>query len=406
MLTITLAQLKSDITPMLKGTSLREVTDFYGIAAKAANRMLSRINPEETRRTVTMTTPFYDNVNDYPLASDYKRMIDIKPQANRQSQPGLSNYNQTTPRQFDEELGPNTFSIQWNNMVRTIRAQRLPSGNVALLDPFDSSTSNGSWAASVDASGFYTETLNYVEGNASLGMDLSGSTGSGVITNSTASAVDLSAYRYQDASMLWVFIPTGYSSRFTSFKLLRGESASAYKEVTVTTKADGTAFNDGWNYLMFNWNTASTTGSPTNLLNTYRKFTITYSAGTAISGFLIDGWSNSFGQLYEIEYYSEYLFRSSSGTWKSVPDSDTDLVNVSPSSYEILKTEMMVDITQIIRIGSQRASELADWRMMLNGQPPNRYIKDPQYRGLYADYQANFPSSAIITRTTTYRFDL
>lgn len=406
MLQITLAQLKSDIAPMLRGTSLRQITDFYGVAAKAANRMLSRINPEETRRIVTMTMPFYDNVQDYPLVSDYKRMIDIRPQANRQSMPGLSNFSQTTPRQFDEFLTPNSFSIQWNNMVRTIRAQRLPAGNVQMMDSFDSPTSNGSWSVGGDASNIGTQVLNYVEGNGSTSLDLSGSTGLANIVNSTASVVDLSSYQYQDASMLWFWIPIGYSARFTSFTLQRGESASAYRSVTVSTKADGTAFTDGWNFLLFNWNNGTTTGAPTNTQNTYRKFLINYTTGTAINNCFIDSWTNAFGQLYEIEYYSEYLFRSSSGAWKAVPDSDTDLVNVSPSSYEILKTEMMVDITQIIRTGSARISELSDWRIMLNGQPPNRYIRDPQYRGLYADYIANFPSSAIPTRTAYYQFDL
>lgn len=406
MISVTLAQLKSDITPMLRGTSLRQVTDFYGTVARAANRMLARISPEETRRTVTMTTPFYDNLYDYALVSDYKQMLDIRPQANRQDMPGRSYFSQTTPRQFDINLDPDSFSIRWNNMIRTLRAARLPAGNVAMLDPFDSATSNGSWSANVDASGLYTEPLNYVQGNSSLGFNLSGSTGSANLLNTTASVVDLSAYNYEDASMIWFWIPVGTSSRFTSFNLIKGDSATAYKSQTVTTKADGTAFSDGWNLLYFSWVTASTTGVPTNTINTYRKFTVTYSAGTAISGCLIDSWTNSFGQLYEIEYYSEYLFRTTAGTWISTPTLDTDLVNVSPSSYEILKAEIMVDITKLIRTGAAQQTELSEWRTQLNGQAQNRYVKDPPYHGLYHDYLSMYPSSAILTRTKTYDFDV
>lgn len=406
MIQVTLAQLKSDITPMLRGTSLRQVTDFYGTVARAANRMLARISPEETRRTVTMTTPFYDNLYDYALVSDYKQMLDIRPTANRQDMPGRSYFSQTTPRQFDINLDPNSFSIRWNNMVRSLRAARLPAGNVAMLDPFDSATSNGSWSANTDASGLYTEPLNYIQGNASLGFNLDGLTGAAYLLNTTASVVDLSAYHYEDASMFWVWIPVGTSARFTSFNLIKGDSATAYKSSTVTAKADGTAFTDGWNLLLFNWVSASTTGSPTNTNNTYRKFSIAYTAGAAIPGVLVDSWTNAFGQLYEIEYYSEYLFRTSTGTWISTPTSDTDLVNVSPSSYEIFKAEIMVDITKLIRTGSQQQVELAEWRVQLNGQPQNRYVKDPPYHGLYADYLSMYPSSAILTRTKTYDFDL
>ena len=406
MLTVTLAQFKSDIAGKMKGTSIREIKDFYGSASSAANHMLARIDPAETRRTATLSTPFFDNLNDYALMTDYKGMIDIRPQANRTSQPGNSHYVETSPRQFNERLTADSFSIRWNNMVRTLRAQVLPQGNVVTMDPFDSSTSNGTWTAEGDASTLYTENLNYVEGNGSLGFSLSGATGAADLVNSTAAVLDLSSYNYNDASMLFVYIPIGYSSRFTSFTLRRGSSATAYKAQSVTTKADGTAFTDGWNLLFFNWATATTTGSPDNTQNTYRRFGIGYSVGTAITGVLVDGWTNAFGQLYEAEYYSEYLFRNSSGTWISVPTSDSDLINVGPASYEILKAEMMVEVTKQIRTGAVQVTELADWRLFLNGQPQTRYVKDPPYHGLYADYLRQYPSSRIVTVTKTYDFDV
>lgn len=405
MITISLAQLKSDIAAKMKGTSIREVADFYGTVAAAANRMLARIDTEETRRTVTLSTPFWDNVQDYPIATDYKAMIDIRPQANRTDMPGLSHFTQTGARQFNERLSPNSSSIRWNNMIRTLRAQRLPAGNVTTLDTFDSATSNGTWTAQGDASGLYTETLNYIQGNAALGLNLSGATGAAYIVNSTATAVDLSALRYKDSSFLYVYIPVGNAALFTSFALRRGSSASNYKQATVGTKADGTAFTDGWNFLRFDWNSATNTGTPDDTQNTYRDFLINYTPGTAVNGFLIDSWTDALGSLYEMEYYSEYLFRDTTGAWKQLPTDDSDLVNVNPASYEILKTEMMIDITQQIRIGAALQEELADWRLMLNGQPQSRYVKDPPYHGLYGDYLARFPSSSIVTQSSYYVWD-
>jgi hypothetical protein len=58
MITVNLAQLKSDIAGMLKGTSIREVKNFYDVAASAANRMTGRIDTNETIRTATLATPF------------------------------------------------------------------------------------------------------------------------------------------------------------------------------------------------------------------------------------------------------------------------------------------------------------------------------------------------------------
>lgn len=406
MLQVSLAQMKADIIPMLKGTSLRQIRDFYGTVAKASNRMLARLDPEETRRTMTLASPFYASVRDYVMANDYKRMIDIRPQTIRRG-PGDSNFNQTAARQFREKIRPNTFSIGWNNMVRTLRAQVLPDASIISLDSFDGPSANGLWVASNDASGLYTEPLNYVQGNGSLGLNLSGVTGIGTITNSTVpAALDLSSFLNEDSSFIFFYLPVGTGTRFNGFTFLRGDNALNYRSVLVTTRQDGTAFQDGWNFIANPWWLGSNTGSPTNKSNQYRQITINYSIGVAINGFLIDSWTNDLGKIYEMEYYSEYMFRTALGVWIQTPTQDSDLVNVGTASYEILKTEMMIDITQEIRTGNVRQAELNDWRLMLNGQPESRYVKDPKYRGLYADYMRQFPSSSIVEATQYYEFDL
>lgn len=417
MLNITLAQLKSDIAPMMKGTSVRAVTDFYGTAFKAANRLQGRIDPLESTRIVALSMPFFDNLQDYVCPDDFKRMIDIRPQVNlRQDMPGLSDFRMTDQKQFSEQLAANSFTIRWNNMVRTLRAQRLPQGNVITIDDFNvtvtggvasSASGNGSWSVEGDAQNLQTEPLNYVQGNGSMAFDLSGVTGSGDILNTTAPTTDLSAFNNEDWSMFYVYIPIGFSTRFTSFELRRGDNSTNYIKQTVATKADGTAFSDGWNLLTFNWGTGVVVGTPTNTQNTYRRFLVNYTVGTLIPHVLVDSWTDSFGQLYEIEYYSEYMFRDGvTGAWKSRPTQDSDLVNIGPSSYEIFKSEMMVDITQIIRTGAVQAAQLTEWRRMLNGDPLSRWVKTQIDKGLYNDYESKFPSRAIIESTEYYSFDV
>ena len=402
----TIADLKNDIKQELKGTQLKEIPDFDGACGHAANRLLTRIDPEETRRIVTMATPFWDNINDYALVTDYKRMIDIYPQAGRQDQPGKSNFDQTTSRQFSERLDQNSFSIKWNNGVRSLQAQRLPAGNVATLDTFDSPTSNGSWSGEGDASNISTETLNFIQGNNSMSFDLSGATGLADVINTTAAATDFSAQKYNDTSFIYFYIPIGRASLFTSFTLRRGSSASAYKQATATAKQDGTSFSDGWNLLSFSWSSASTVGTPDDTQNTYRRFGINYTSGTAIPGCLLDSWTDSLGTLYNIEYYSECLFRSSTGAFKYVPTDDSDIINASISLYEIFKAELMREICRIVRVGSVLATQLDTWERILNGEPSSRYVPFPKERGLYENYLKMFPSSAIVTTTSYYEFDI
>jgi len=399
---VNLSQLKSDIAGKLRGTSIRQINDFYGTAASAANRMLGRIDTQETIRIQTLASPFFDNVNDYSLVTDFKRAIDIRPQANRIKQPGRSIYSETTPRQFLTRIDQNSFSVKWNNMTRSLRAQRLISGGVLTMDTFDAV---GSWTANGDASGAYQEVLNFVEGQASLGFNLSGVTGAAYLENPAEPVTDMSSYRYEDSSFLYFYIPVGYSARFTSFNLSRGSDASNYVRASATTKADGTAFTDGWNFIRFDWNTAIKTGSPDDTKNTYRRFGISYTAGAVINGCLIDNWTDSLGELYELEYYSENFFRTAGGAWINTPTLDTDLINCGPLSYEIFLAEMMCQLTMQLRTGNLRAEELADWNKVLNGDSQSRYIRDPKWEGLYSNYGHKFPSSAIPTITSTYNFD-
>lgn len=400
---ITLAQLKSDIAGKLRGTSIKVINDFYGTAASAANRMLGRIDTQETIRIQTLSSPFFDNVNDYSLISDFKRAIDLRPQADRTEKPGRSIFSETTPRQFLVRLDQNSFSIKWNNMTRSLRAQRYLSNNVLTMDNFDSISN---WTANGDASGLYQEVLNFVEGSGSMGFNLSGVTGSAYLENISGNVTDMYSFRYEDASFLYFYIPIGYSSRFTSLNLSRGSDVSNYKTATATTKADGTAFTDGWNFIRFDWNASTTVGTPDDTKNTYRKLGIVTTVGTAIPGCLIDNWTDSLGELYELEYYSECMFRTAAGAWINTPTLDTDLINVGPLSYEILKCEMMVELTMQLRVGTLRTQELNNWREMLDGTPENRYVKNPNYTGLYHEYLKMFPSSAIVTATRTYDFDL
>lgn len=411
-LNVTVAQLKQDITDLMKGTSLDQISDFYNTVGGAADRMNGRLDLEETRRTAPLTTPFYDNVQAYNAPADYKAMIDIRPQTAiyNNDDPEAGGFSQTTPRQFTTRMTWDSFSIKWNNGVRSLRAQRLPNGSVVTLDSFDSPTSNGSWSGSGDidaVKGIYQELLQYIQGSASLGFNLTGVTGSATLTNTTALVQDLSANNFEDASAVFFYIPSGFSSRFTSFAFTLGEDVGDNYTVTVTTQGDGTPFTDGWNFFLLPWQNGSKTGSPTFKLCTFRKIVMTYSTGTAINGCLLDSWTDALGNIYEAEYYSECLFRDAvTGSWKYRPTLDTDILNVGPLSYEILKTEMMVDITRQIRTGAIRNQELTDLRLMLNGQPQSRYVKDPPYHGLYADYVAKFPTSAIPIVTRTYDFDV
>jgi hypothetical protein len=200
-----------------------------------------------------------------------------------------------------------------------------------VLNDFNSITANGTWAAGGDATGLIADDINYVSGSASLRFNLSGATTSGYIENSTFTAVDLSDEEDVGALFLWVYLP----SSITSVDLRWGSDSSNYWNKTVTSTHESLAFQTGWNLLRFDWDTATETGTPDSSSVDYARITITYD-GNAMNNIRIDKLVARLGEVWEIEYYSKYLFSSSAGTWQETVSADTDTVNLDTESYNLL----------------------------------------------------------------------
>jgi hypothetical protein len=76
-------------------------------------------------------------------------------------------------------------------------------------------------------------------------------------------------------------------------------------------------------------------GSPDVTKTQYNRVTITYD-GTALSDVRVNNITSQLGSIYEIEYYSKYLFRdSSTGAFKESTTADTDIINLDTTSYEV-----------------------------------------------------------------------
>jgi len=64
---------------------------------------------------------------------------------------------------------------------------------------------------------------------------------------------------------------------------------------------------------------------------------------------------------FSVVYYSKYIFRDSSGTWKEEQDDDTDIVNLDTDSYNLLLDKcMMIVAVQIAGIDSSYDYKITD----------------------------------------------
>ncbi len=346
MSTYSVLNAKQDLTGIIHGTTLNQVTNLDQLFNRAARQVLTDLDPQETIRS-TLTGAVFANVFDYSCPTDLKgtKIIDISPQVNRTSQDiFLSKYNQA----FD--IGKNIslqemFTIVYNQGLRTLRMNFTQAPAPSVIDTISSITDNGTYSVDgVGAVSLSVNNQNFVVGGSSLQFNLSAGQASGYLENSTLESVDLTNEYNQGTQFLWVYLPS--ASAFTAVNLRWGSSGSAYYDLSATTTQSGTAFQDGWNLLSFLWSSATVTGSPDYTAIDYVRVTFTYDS-TLQTGVLVNGLTSQLGSLLNLEYYSEDLFRDGvTGTFQATVTDDSNLINLGIESYNIFLNQLSYLVCQ------------------------------------------------------------
>lgn len=330
----TVSDVKSWLGAKLHGSSLDKLTSPNNLIQEAARNVIKEISPAETKRTAIIANAIYDSVFDYsaPTDLDENGVIDIRPQVRRQTS---DNFSQLLSEEFDLRKPENTFNVRWDDGVKTLRLSKRIADNT-VIHKMDSLTANGTWAGDGTATNLTEDRLNFVSGSASINFDVSAATAPN-IENSTFSAVDLSTEEDQGVIFVWVFIPA--TANLTSFTLRWGSSSSNFWSDTVTTPHTASSFGVGWNLLRFDWNGATETGTGVSSAIDYLRFAIAFSASTTDTDFRVDNIVSSLGEIWEVEYYSKFLFRTTAGVWGETITADTDIINLDTTAYNILLYE-------------------------------------------------------------------
>jgi hypothetical protein len=325
----TISQLKVDLQGILHGTSLNKVTGPDELIARAGRQLLSDIDPQETKRVAAIDNALYDQVYDYVLAFDVKgdKISDIRPQTSRNLSDNLA---QRYGKEFDLYKSNNTFAVEFNSGIKTLRISKQTTAGT-LINGMDSLTANGTWAAAGGASNLAVDTIYKVTGSASLSFDVTGSTTS-YIENSTMTQLDLSEDENKSAIFVFVYIPT--PANLTSVTLSWGSSDADYYTRTVTSAHPSTAFQTGWNLLRFDWDGSTTVGTPVDTAIDYVRVSLAHTASD--EGYRVDSIYSKLPSIYEVVYYSKFLFRTSAGVWQETITDDTNIVNLDTESYNLL----------------------------------------------------------------------
>ncbi len=340
--------LLTDIASITHGTKTTKIPNIYGHINRAARQVLLDVDPKETQRIAQLAQVF-NNVFDYAAPSDLKgdRFVDLRPQAGRH--PG-DIFQQDYAQTFDANKlmsASNAIYTQWNTGVKTLRIEAPTLTSPVTLT--DTSTITG-WTTTAGAQNITLDTLYNVAGGGAIQFDLAAGSGTGSIQISTLTPIDLTTNLNIDTLFAWVYIPL--ASAITSFDVQWGSDVTAnYYHLTVTTTQQGTAFQNGWNLIALPWSSATKVGSPT--LTSYKavKLTVAYNS-TLQTGLKFCNLTSNTGYIFEMQYYSKYLFRdpSTNAFQETVVDStdNNKIINLDTESYNMLFNKTAYFIAQAL----------------------------------------------------------
>lgn len=341
--------LLADIGSVIHGTKTNKVPNIYGHFNRAARQVLLDVDPKETQRILSLPQVFND-VYDYPCPIDLKgdRSIDLRPQAGRL--PGdifVQGYSQN----FDAWKGvslTNKIITQWNTGVKTLRIEAPTL--TAPVTLCDTSTLLG-WVATTGAQNLSLDTINNVAGGGDIQFDLAAGHTTGSIQVSGLNPVNLTGHVNIDTLFAWVYIPL--ASAITSLDVRWGSDYTAnYYHLTVTTTQQGTAFQNGWNLIALPWVSATLVGAPVVTSYTAVQLTVAYNS-TLQTGLRFCNLTSNTGSIFQLQYYSKYMFRdpSTNAFQETVVDSSDNnkLINLDTDSYNLMFNKSAYYIAQALQ---------------------------------------------------------
>lgn len=382
----TIASFKSDLIRKLHGTTLSKIEGVNAVIAEAGRNTLTMIDPQETVRVSTIENALFDDVYSYTAPSDLKgdKVIDLQPQVNRSKS---QNYTKVLAAEFSRNKDRKTFNVLYKNGTKFLRISEDTAPTKITISDISSTTG---WSASSSASNITLDQLNFITGNTALNFDITTSGTVAILENSTLTSVDLSDQDTQNSLFVWFYIPD--PDKITSVAVRLGSSSGNYVTQSVTTTHDSQSFSSGWNLLRFDYDGATETGTVDWSVITYFQMRITHDQ-SGDTDFRIDSITAGVGELFEIFYYSDSIFKGVDGSYKTEPTLDTDIIQLEVDAYNIMLYEAAFLVSQQLQ-GENGSFDESFFRRLLDG--------DGTKVGMYRKYSMSYPSQNKKARSGYY----
>lgn len=375
-MSFTTAQVKTHLTGMGHGGTLNKVRNIEAMFERSAARFLLKVHPLESIDDVPLASLISDDIFNYALPYNFGSIIDLFPQADRQS---WDNSFRNNAGEFDlqKAIRNRTISIEGKGGTKIIRIN-WRSMAPKVFNTMDSYNGNGTWTAVASASSVATDTITKYTGAGSVRFNVNAS-GDG-IQNTTMTQVDFTNENGIADNFLAVYLGSDYANLSSITPVWGNDLTTKYwTGVAVTTQADGTAFQFGWNIIKAPWSSATQTGTvvPTTI-DSYKLTFATTGAGT-LANVRVDNLVFTIGKNFDMKFYSKYLFKDSvSGLWISQPDaSGEDIVVLDNDTLPLFLLECLTDMAQQME-GTDSAFDIN--------------FAEKQLKTLYPAYKGMYPS--------------
>jgi len=374
---------------------LNKINDFLGYSGTDTtleqNQKISAINSalafligefdfENSTRTITLE--FSEDQLVYPLPQDFVYLISLSYDSS--SEPYISENNRRdwlfeTPETLIK-LGKKPsdavlYSLE-GNKIYILTKNVYPPLSIEKCENTDG------FMVLNDAVNLGTSSAFKKEGDKSIKFDIN--VGASALNRASVRKtftppLNLKTYENRGSFTLWLYIQQ--TSNLTSISLNWATDASNYYKVTVTTQADGSSFEVGWNFLKFNWKDAIIVGNPNPENISYIQLDIDYtSAFTSSNNWFLDDIKLVVYDPIVVKYYTNLVVRDSSGNLKSSVTAITDDVL-------IIQNELTLSLVALLAIQHYRGASTLD----------KSYINS-LYQSYYMKARSFYPPKRIFTR--------
>lgn len=400
---ITVSEFNENIADKLHGTTLDSVWNYKGLVKQAISRVLSRVDPPETKADVKIDEGIINGVSRYTAPSDLKLNKVIKIYKSTQDCRGnnciYEDPTVVSPQSVNDYYGKsvtvdNTNGVKSievnNNFLTGCNCDTCTKALIHSMDTFDCDFCSDKgcppkikctsicnpcqdeetcdkcplWNTTGVATNLNIDCKNYQTGRGSINVDLKNCTK----TNSRGSVIisELCPHSITCYTCGYYVLNANICGArdLISMKMRYGSGSLDFHEIELNN------FTEGWQYLKFSLDKSTTLGFPNLDQITWYEVVMTTNGNDV--NVKLDSLFLSKECAYNIVYYRDTVFKNSAGDYMKIYTSESDILALEDDTVNLVTYELMLLVSQSLQ-GGDSSSDVNFYSALLRDEYANYF---------------------------------